>query len=75
VAGIGISESAEGWAGAGAEAGATFGEEEDGKWKVAGNAGVALGLGGKYGFQVTVDPAKMARTADEASSAVGRLLQ
>lgn len=75
VAGIGISESAEGWAGAGAEAGATFGEEEDGKWKVAGNAGVALGLGGKYGFQVTVDPAKMAKTADEASSAVGRLLQ
>ncbi|MFC8191492.1 hypothetical protein ACFUMH_07475 [Cellulomonas sp. NPDC057328] len=54
VGGIGAEVAAEGWAGAGAEAGLTAGKNEDGSWTVRSNAGGALGLGGSVSSAVTV---------------------
>ncbi len=73
VGGIGVNATAEGWAGAGAEAGVTFGEGEDGVWRVGANAGASPLVGGKLGFEVTVDPAKVQETAGDAVSAIGDL--
>jgi hypothetical protein len=69
--GLGAGVTAEGWAGAGAEAEFTFGKGEDGKWHIGGNAGVGLGLGGKVGGEITVDPARVVQTATDAATAVG----
>ena len=71
VGGIGVTGNAEGWAGAGAEAGVDFGMNEDGEFEIGANAGLAPGLGGKLGFEVTVDPAKVTKTAGDAAGAVG----
>jgi hypothetical protein len=71
IGGIGAGATVEGWAGAGAEAEATFGKGTDGKWHIGAKTGVALGLGGEVGFEVTVDPGKVADTASDAANAVG----
>ncbi|MEU6212119.1 hypothetical protein ABZ891_19735 [Streptomyces sp. NPDC047023] len=71
LAGIGAGGTAEGWAGAGVEAKVTFGKGEDGKFHIGGEAGVALGLGGKLGGEFTVDPAKVSAAASDAANAVG----
>lgn len=71
VGGLGVNLTAEGWAGAGAEAGVTFGEDENGVWKVGANAGAAEVLGGKLGFEVTVDAAKVTKTVQDAADVVG----
>ncbi|PVE04188.1 hypothetical protein [Streptomyces scopuliridis] len=71
IGGIGAGGTVEGWAGVGAEAEATLGKGEDGKWHIGAKAGVALGLGGEVGFEVTVDPGKIVDTASDAASAVG----
>ncbi|MET9832337.1 hypothetical protein ABZ078_24245 [Streptomyces sp. NPDC006385] len=69
--GIGVGGTAEGWVGVGAEAEATLGKGADGKWHIGAKAGAALGLGGEVGFEVTVDPGKVADTASDAADAVG----
>ncbi len=70
VAGIGINTTAEGWAGAGAGAG--FGVEyENGTFTVDANAGLAWGLGGKLGFELSVDTNDVAATATDAAQFVG----
>ncbi|MBT2487887.1 hypothetical protein J7E96_04940 [Streptomyces sp. ISL-96] len=71
IGGIGAGATAEGWAGIGAEAEATLGKGTDGKWHIGATAGVAVGLGGELGFEVTVDPDKIADTASDAADAVG----
>ncbi|MDQ0941819.1 hypothetical protein [Streptomyces sp. V1I1] len=71
IGGIGAGATAEGWAGIGAEAEATFGKGTDGKWHIGAKTGVAVGLGGEVGFEVTVDPGKIADTASDAADAVG----
>ncbi|GGZ67418.1 hypothetical protein [Streptomyces bluensis] len=71
IGGIGVGGTAEGWAGIGAEAEATLGKGADGKWHIGAKAGAALGLGGEVGFEVTVDPGKIADTASDAADAVG----
>ena len=71
IGGIGAGGTVEGWAGAGAEADATLGKGEDGKWKVGATVGVAVGLGGEVGFEFTVDPGKIADTAGDAAEAIG----
>ncbi|QGK68896.1 hypothetical protein GIY23_04485 [Allosaccharopolyspora coralli] len=73
VGGIGINATAEGWAGAGAEAGITIGPSENGTFEIGADAGAAVGLGGKLGFEVTIDPAKVQETAGDAVSAIGEL--
>ncbi|MFD7630963.1 hypothetical protein ACFV7Q_33910 [Streptomyces sp. NPDC059851] len=71
VAGLGAGATAEGWAGAGAEAKVTFGKGEDGKWHIGGKAGVALGIGGAVGGEFTVDTDKMSKAAGDAADWVG----
>ncbi|MFD3912578.1 hypothetical protein [Streptomyces sp. NPDC058603] len=71
IGGIGAGATVEGWAGIGAEAEATFGKGADGKWHIGAKTGVAVGLGGEVGFEVTVDPGKIADTAGDAANAIG----
>ncbi|SDZ52649.1 hypothetical protein SAMN05216215_10904 [Saccharopolyspora shandongensis] len=73
IGGIGVNVVAEGWAGVGAEAGVTVGQGDDGKWHVGANAGGAYGLGGKLGFELTVDPAKVTKTVTDAAETVGKI--
>jgi hypothetical protein len=70
VAGVGVGTTGEGWAGAGAEAKADLGMK-DGKFTVGGEVGVGLGLGGKVGVNVTVDPGKVVHSLGDAADAVG----
>ncbi|MET8030212.1 putative T7SS-secreted protein [Streptomyces avermitilis] len=71
VGGIGAGVTGEAWAGAGASASADVGKGEDGKYHVGGELGVGLGVGGKVGFQVTVDPGEVVDTVGDAADAVG----
>jgi hypothetical protein len=73
VAGIGAGVNGEAWAGAGAEASGQFGMGEDGKFHIGASAGVALGVGGKIGFDVTVDPAEVADTVVDVANDVGEV--
>ncbi|MGA4879292.1 putative T7SS-secreted protein [Streptomyces lydicamycinicus] len=70
VGGIGAGATAEGWAGAGAAAHADAGMK-DGKFVVGADVGVGLGLGGKVGFQVEVDPGKVVDTVSDIGDKVG----
>ncbi|MYT73158.1 MULTISPECIES: putative T7SS-secreted protein [unclassified Streptomyces] len=69
VAGVGVGGTAEGWAGAGVSAHADAGME-DGKLVIGGDVGAALGLGGKVGWQVEIDPSKVADAVDDGVDAV-----
>ncbi|GAA2220409.1 hypothetical protein [Streptomyces nogalater] len=71
VAGIGAGATAEGWAGAGAEAKVTFGKGDDGKFHVGAKVGLAVGLGGSVGAEFTVDPDKVGKAAGDAADALG----
>lgn len=72
VAGISIGATAEGQLGAGAEAKYGFEKDDDGKFHLEGEAGAALGAGGKGGVEITVDPDKVAQSARDAADAIGR---
>lgn len=70
--GIGVGVTGEGWAGAGAEA--SWGVRKDpetGAWKIGGKAGIAPGLGGAVGMEITVDPHKVTRAAGDVADFVG----
>ncbi|WP_234796940.1 hypothetical protein [Mycobacteroides chelonae] len=54
--GLEVKGGVEEWAGGGAGAHLTFAETQDHKWKIGGSWGIALGIGAKPGFEVTVDP-------------------
>ncbi|WP_210592868.1 hypothetical protein [Streptomyces sp. GESEQ-35] len=71
IGGIGVGGTAEGWAGPGAEASLNFGKDADGAWHWAPKVGVSPILGGAVGFEVTVDPGKIADTAGDAANVVG----
>ena len=71
VAGVGAGVTGEAWAGAGASASVDVGKGEDGKYHIGGEVGVGLGVGGKAGFQVTVDPGKFVDTLGDGADAVG----
>ncbi|MFI5588394.1 hypothetical protein ACIA5G_25300 [Amycolatopsis sp. NPDC051758] len=58
VAGLRVGGTAEGWYGLGAEGRARFGWGPDGSFTIGADAGVAVGVGGKVGFNVTVTPGK-----------------
>lgn len=70
VGGLGAGLTGEAWAGAGAEANATLGKGEDGKWTIGAEAGVGLGVGAKLGFEITVDPGEVADTVSDAAGAL-----
>ncbi|WP_405798145.1 hypothetical protein [Streptomyces sp. NBC_01506] len=71
IGGIGAGATAEGWAGIGAGADATFEKGADGKFTIGTKVGVAVGLGGQLGWEVTVDPGKIGDTASDAANAIG----
>ncbi|MGN9757698.1 putative T7SS-secreted protein [Streptomyces sp. SD31] len=70
VAGVGVGGTAEAWAGAGAEAHFDAGMK-DGKFVIGGDLGVAVGVGGKLGGQIEIDPGKITDAAGDAVDAVG----
>jgi hypothetical protein len=57
----------EAWAGIGASADASAGFE-DGKFKISGSIGAALGVGGKVGFDLEVDVVGTAKAASKMAS-------
>ncbi|WSQ12171.1 hypothetical protein OG604_32870 [Streptomyces sp. NBC_01231] len=71
VGGIGVGGTVEGWAGPGAEASLNYSKDANGAWHFAPKAGVSPAFGGALGFEVTVDPGKIADTASSAADAVG----
>ncbi|MFE7270129.1 putative T7SS-secreted protein [Streptomyces sp. NPDC057623] len=70
VAGVGVGGTAEAWAGAGAEAHFDAGMK-DGKIVIGGDLGVGLGIGGKLGGQIELDPGKITDAAGDAVDAIG----
>lgn len=70
VAGIGAGVNGEVWAGVGAEADATF-EMDNGKITIGGHVGAALGVGGSFGGEITIDTAEVAGAVGDAAGAVG----
>lgn len=71
VAGIGAGGTAEAWAGVGAEAHADIGMKEDGTFVIGADVGVGLGVGGKLGGSIEIDPGKVTDAAGDAVDAVG----
>lgn len=69
VGGIGAGLKGEAWAGVGAEANVTAGFNEDGKFKIGGELGAGVGVGGKVGFEITVDPSEVVKTAGDVANA------
>ena len=74
VGGLGGRATAEAWAGAGAriDGSATF---ENGRLTVGGHLGAALGVGGSFGGQVTVDPEEIAQQLLSGCRSGGRLVR
>ena len=71
VAGIGAGVNGEAWAGAGIETSAQVGMGDDGKFHVGGSFGIGLGLGGKVGFEMSVDPGAVVDTVSEVAGDIG----
>ncbi|MDR7302620.1 putative T7SS-secreted protein [Haloactinomyces albus] len=71
IGGIGLNVTGEAWAGPGAEPGVRLGPDENGTWHIGANAGVSPIVGGKLGFELTVDPDDVAQTATDAAQFVG----
>ena len=66
VAGVGAGVTGEAWAGVGAEANVDLGMK-DGKFTIGGELGAGLGVGGKVGGNITVDPGKMVDSIGSAA--------
>lgn len=73
VAGIGAGVNGEAWAGVGGHASGQFGVGEDGKFHIGGSVGLAFGVGGKVGFDVTVDPVEVVETVVDVADDVGEV--
>lgn len=73
VSGVGGSATAEGWAGAGIAGDVDYGFH-DGTLTVGGSGGVAWGLGGKVGGEITLDFPEMWETGGDIVDGIGRLL-
>jgi hypothetical protein len=70
VGGVGGGVTGEAWAGAGAAADVDIGME-DGEIVLGGEFGVAYGVGGKIGGEVTIDPDKVVDSAQQAGEIAG----
>jgi len=70
VAGVSAGAHGEAWAGVGAEASGQFGMGDDGKFHIGASVGVALGVGGKVGFDFAVDPGEVVDTVKDVAGDV-----
>ncbi|GAA1477683.1 hypothetical protein GCM10009623_21290 [Nocardioides aestuarii] len=70
VGGVGGGVTAEGWAGAGISGDADIGWD-DGKLTLGGSGGIAWGLGGKIGGEVTLDFPEMWETGGDIVEGIG----
>lgn len=70
VAGVTAGAHGEAWAGVGAEASGQFGMGDDGKFHVGASVGVALGIGGKVGFDLSIDPGEVVDTVQDVAGDV-----
>ena len=73
VGGVGGAVTAEGWAGAGLAGDLDFGFD-DGALTIGGSGGIAWGLGGKVGGEITLDFPEMWETGGEIVDGIGSLL-
>ncbi len=73
VGGVGAEATAEGWAGVGIGGDVDLGFE-DGKFTIGGSGGAALGLGGKLGGSITIDPGEVLDTGQDIVEGIGDLL-
>ncbi|MEW2502204.1 putative T7SS-secreted protein [Amycolatopsis sp. NPDC047767] len=73
VAGVTAGAHGEAWAGIGAEASGQFGMGDDGKFHVGASVGVALGIGGKVGFDLSIDPGEVVDTVQDVAGDVGEV--
>jgi uncharacterized protein YukE len=70
VAGVGLEGTAEGWAGIGASGHVDVGYD-DGKITLGGSGGIAFGIGGKLGGNVTVDVGGVIDAAEDVTEFAG----
>ncbi|GAA3584549.1 hypothetical protein GCM10022222_81550 [Amycolatopsis ultiminotia] len=70
VAGVTAGAHGEAWAGFGAEASGQFGMGDDGKFHIGASLGVAVGIGGKAGFDLSFDPVEVADTVQDVADDV-----
>lgn len=70
IAGVGVEGTAEGWAGIGASGHVDVGYD-DGKITLGGSGGIAFGIGGKLGGDVTVDVGGVVDAADDVADFAG----
>ena len=73
VGGVGGKYTAEGWVGAGAAVHVDAGFH-DGAFHLGGSAGAGLGIGGKVGGEITIDPEKVLDTGKDLVDGIGGLL-
>ncbi|MFC6342559.1 hypothetical protein ACFP8W_11270, partial [Nocardioides hankookensis] len=73
VAAVGREVEAEGWAGVGIGGDVDFGFK-DGKFEIGGSGGAALGLGGKIGGHITIDPGEIIDTGGDIIGGIGDFL-
>lgn len=73
VGGVGAGVHGEAWAGAGAEASGQFGMGSDGKFHVGGSVGLGLGIGGKVGASVAIDPSEVTHSAETVAKDAGHV--
>jgi len=71
IGGVGGGVTAEGIVGAGASAEFDAGMNDDGSFTIGASASAALGIGGGFGFEVTVDPSEVADTANDIADGIG----
>lgn len=72
VGGVGGSATAEGWAGAGISGDVDLGFD-DGKLTLGGSGGIAWGVGGKVGGEITLDFPEMWETGSDLVDGIGSL--
>ena len=74
VGGVGGEVKAEGWAGIGIGGDVDLGFD-DGKFHIGGSGGAALGLGGKIGGEITIDPGQIIDTGGDIIGGIGEMFK
>ncbi|GLY67034.1 putative T7SS-secreted protein [Amycolatopsis taiwanensis] len=73
VAGVNVGLHAEAQVGFGAEASGQFGMGDDGKFHIGASLGLSVGIGGKLGFDIAIDPGEVVNTVKDVVHDVGEI--